>query len=335
MATINDIAKKLGISKSTVSKALNNASDVSLETKEKILAVALEIGYTNKHMQERPQKICILIENMEYTQPNHFGYDIIHAFMDMAKQDNWLVDIVPIDKEFQRGMSYNYFMMENEYVAAFILGFSLVDPWINSFISNKIPTVFYDNYILGNPHVASIGCDSAQGIDEAVHYLKEQGHKKIGLLSGPLESYIQKTRYNAYIDALSKYHLEVNDKYIGIEYYVSDSTRDHIKRMYDLGITAILCTHDIRAISAIEECHANDIKVPQDMSIIGFDDIPLAPLTEPSLTTIRQDRIALGKSGYYALSSLLKGLPISSINLYAPLIVRDSTGPAKIRNHSL
>lgn len=327
MATMNDIAKKLGISKSTVSKALNNASDVSLETKERILEIALELGYTNKHLQERPQKLCILIENMEFSNPNHFGYDIVNSFQTMAKDENWLVDIVPIDKEFQRGMSYSYFMMQNNYAGAFILGFSLVDPWINSFTSNKIPTVFFDNYIAGNPHVASVGCDSAQGIDEAIRYLKDQGHTKIGLLTGPLESYIQKARYNTYIDSLTKYHLEINEDYIGSNYYVSDSTRDHIKRMYHLGITAILCTHDVRAISAISECQVNHIRVPEDMSIIGFDDLPIAPLTEPPLTTIRQDRSAIGKCGYYTLSSLINGLPISSISLYAPLIVRNSTGP--------
>ena len=326
MATINDIAKELGISKSTVSKALNNATDISAETKNKILETALRLGYTNKHIRDRKNKICILIENMEYTHPNHFGYDIIEGFKELATKDGWLVEVVPIDKEFQRGMTYGVFMMQNDFAASFILGMSLIDPWIASFSANKIPTVMYDNFISGNPFVASVSCDSREGIDEAIHYLKDLGHTKIGLLTGPLESYVQKTRYYAYLDALSKYNLEINEDYIGMDYYVEDSTKNHVKRMYDLGVTAILCTHDIRAISAIEECKNNGIRVPQDMSIVGFDDIPIAEKTDPPLTTIRQDRLAIGKAGYYAISCFKNNIPMNQIMLYTPLIIRESTG---------
>lgn len=92
--------------------------------------------------------------------------------------------------------------------------------------------------------------------------------------------------------------------------------------------TAILCSHDIRALSAITECIDRDIRVPEDVSIIGFDDLPVAAFNEPPLTTVRQDRIALGKCGYYAMTSLLNHVPIGSILLRAPLIVRQSTGPA-------
>ena len=326
MATINDIANELGLSKSTVSKALNNATDISAETKKKFLETAIQLGYTNKHIRDRKNKICILIENMEYTHPNHFGYDIITGFKEMAIKDGWLVDVVPIDKEFQRGMTYGVFMMQNDYAASFILGMSLVDPWIASFSTNKIPTVMYDNFISGNPFVASVSCDSREGIDEAIRYLKNLGHTKIGLLTGPLESYVQKARYYAYLDALSKYNLEINEDYIGMDYYVEDSTKNHVKRMYDLGITAILCTHDIRAISAIEECHNNGINVPDYMSVIGFDDNHIAEKTEPPLTTIRQDRLAIGKAAYYAISCFTNNIPMDQITLYTPLIIRDSTG---------
>ena len=99
--------------------------------------------------------------------------------------------------------------------------------------------------------------------------------------------------------------------------------------MYDLGITAILCSHDVRAVSAITECADKGIRIPEDLSIIGFDDLPISPFTDPPLTTIRQDRLALGKTGYYAMSCLLADLPISSVMLRAPLIIRGSAGPAR------
>lgn len=78
------------------------------------------------------------------------------------------------------------------------------------------------------------------------------------------------------------------------------------------------------------ECSDRCIQVPRDLSIIGFDDLPMTAYTTPPLTTIRQDRIGLGRCGYFAINCLLGGLPIGSILLRAPLIIRDSTGPAPV-----
>lgn len=331
MATINDIAAKLGVSKSTVSKGLNNATDISEEMRKKILETAVELGYSNKRMMNREKKLCILVENMDYGTPNQFGYDIILGFKQMAEPDGWTVDVMPVDKELQRSMPYGVFMMQNGYQGAFVLGFTLIDSWMAEFRTSKIPAVLYDNYVSGNFRIASIGCDSQEGYDLAMKHLISLGHRRIGLISGPLESYIQKARYNAYLNALSKYGLEINDEYIGMGYYVSDSTKKHVQRMYDAGVTAIFCSHDIRAISAITECQERGIRIPEDMSIIGFDDLPMTAYTDPPLTTVRQDRLSLGKTGYYAMSCLLNNVAIGSILLRASLVVRDSTGPAPER----
>lgn len=330
MATINDIAERLGVSKSTVSKALNNATDISEGMRKKVLETAVEIGYVNKRLQKKEQKICILVANMEYDTPNQFGHDIVLGFKQMAEPEGWTVDIIPLTKEFQRTTPYGVFMMEHGYQASFVMGFSLLDPWIQEFRTAHIPTVLYDNYIKDNPYIASIGCDSQEGFDLAVRHLTKLGHTKIGLISGPLDSYILKARYNAYLNALNKYGLEINENYIGLGYYVAESTKTYIPKLLDQGVTAILFSHDIRAISAITECLDRDIHIPEDLSIIGFDDLPIAAYSEPPLTTIRQDRIALGKCGYYAMNCLLNQVPIGSILLRAPLIVRESTGPVPL-----
>ncbi len=324
--TINDIAERLGISKSTVSKGLNNATDVSSETKQLILETAAEMGYINKRIRQNA-KICIIIENIDYNTPNQFGYDIVEGFKHMAELEGWIVDIVPVTQDLQKLTPYDVFMIQEGYQASFVLGFSLLDPWMEEFRTSHYPTVLFDNYIKGNPNIASVGCDNAEGFEYAVKHLVKLGHKKIGLISGPLDSYILKERYHAYIAALEKFGLEVNENYIGLGYYVSESTRTYIPKLVEQGVTAILFSHDVRAISAITECNDREIRIPEDLSIIGFDDLPIAAYCEPPLTTIQQDRTALGKCGYYAMTSLLNNVPIGSILLRAPLIVRESTGP--------
>ena len=141
MTTINDIAARLGISKSTVSKGLNNARDVSEEMRKKILETAVEMGYVNRRLQKKEKKLCILVENMDYRTPNQFGHDLILGFKQMAEPDGWKIDVVPLDKEFQRGIPYTVFMMEHGYQASFVLGFSLLDPWIHEFRTSRIPAV--------------------------------------------------------------------------------------------------------------------------------------------------------------------------------------------------
>ena len=325
MITLNDIGAKLGITKSTVSKGLNNASDVSEELRRRILETAAEMGYTG---QRHPKKFCIFIENMEYKDPNQFGYEIIAGFKEMAGSDGWMVDVVPLNVEYQRTITYRDAMAQGGWRGAFLLGFSLLDPWMEEFPTAQIPTVLYDNYIKENPCMASVGCDSGGGLEAAVRHLYNLGHRRIALLSGPLDSYIVRERCNAYLAAIEKCGLPVDEDLIGIGYYVAESTRKYLPKFIGKGATAILCVDDARAVAAYTECRDRRLSVPADVSIVGFDDLPMAAYMNPPLTTIRQNRLALGKCGYYALSCLINDVAIDSIQLRAPLMVRGSTGPA-------
>ncbi|MDE6998518.1 MAG: LacI family transcriptional regulator [Oscillospiraceae bacterium] len=328
MVTLNDIAARLGISKSTVSKGLNNASDVSVELRRRILETAAEMGYAG---QRAPKKFCIFIENMDYKDPNQFGYDIIAGFREMAGSDGWMVDVSPLDEAYQRTTTYQEAMAQGGWTGAFLLGFSLLDPWMEELHTARIPTVLYDNYIKENPFMASISCDSGGGLEAAVRYLRSLGHRRIALLSGPLDSYVIRKRYNAYCAALEKCGLPVDQELIGLGYYVAETTRKFLPEFIGKGATAILCSDDGRAVSVYTECCDRRLSIPQDVSIIGFDDLPMAAYMNPPLTTIRQDRLALGKCGYYALSCLINDLAIDSIRLRAPLVVRGSAGPAPQR----
>ena len=325
MITLNDIAAKLGITKSTVSKGLNNASDVSEELRRKILETAAEMGYTG---HRNLKKFCIFIENMEYTEPNQFGYEIIAGFREMAGSDGWMVDVVPLTEEYQRTITYQEAMAQGGWRGAFLLGFSLLDPWMEQFPTAQVPTVLYDNYIKENPCMASVGCDSGGGLEAAVQHLYSLGHRRMALLSGPLDSYIVRERYNAYRAALKKCGLPVDEELIGLGYYVAESTRKHLPRFIEKGATAILCADDARAVAVYTECNDRRLRVPADVSIVGFDDLPVAAYMNPPLTTIRQNRLALGKCGYYALTCLINNVAIDSIRLRAPLVIRGSTGPA-------
>ena len=327
MATIQDIADKLGVSKGTVSKALNNAPDISETLRKTILDTAVEMGYRRLRRQKSDaKKFCIIIENMEYEQPHQFGYDFIIGFRQMAEPAGYVVDVIPMNDRIQKKTPYDVFMLQNDYIGAFVLGFSLTDPWMKDFKTSRTPTVLYDNYIPANPYIASIGIDNSEGMMLAVSHLKSLGHRKIGYLSSALGSHIMQVRHKAFFQAMKQNDLKTEPTYAGASYYITQCIEKHLPRLLDMGMTAIICSHDQIANSVMVECQQRGYRLPRDISVIGFDDLPLCAYTSPPLTTIRQDRTELGKCGYYALDSILNRASIGTILLHAQLVERESTG---------
>ena len=203
MATIKDIADRLGISVSTVSKGLNGASDISESLRQTVLDTAIEMGYTTKQMRIRHnKKLCIFIENMDYETPDQFGYDIILGFRQIAYREQYDVSVIPVSPEFQEKERYDTYMLKNAYVGGFMVGFALQDPWMEQLQDTGIATALFDNFVWKNPNVAYIGTDSFEGIDTAILHLQELGHKKIAFLNGSLHSMITECRQEAFYDSM-------------------------------------------------------------------------------------------------------------------------------------
>lgn len=295
-----------------------------------MLETAVELGYTKIRRPEGVRRLCILIENMDYENPHDFGYEIILGFRQMAEPAGYSVDIIPVTEKLQKSYSYDTFMLKHDYLGSFILGFSLSDPWMKDFHTSHTATVLYDNYIMANPHIGYVGIDNGEGMELAVSHLKQKGHKKIGYLSHALGSHIMQVRHKAFFSALRQNGLKSDPTYAGSSYYITQCMEKHLPRLLNLGVTAIICSHDLIANAAMIQCQQMGYRIPDDISIIGFDDLPICAYTAPPLTTVRQERIQLGKSGYYALESLMNGIAIGTLLLHASLIVRNSTGPAKV-----
>lgn len=327
MATLDDIARELGVSKSTVSKALNGAKDVSQKTKQSVLETAVKLGYFRAPRNAPSQKLALFVINMEYKKPEDFGYDVISGFRITAEPAGFLVDVIPLTRQMQFDWHYDDFMIREGYCGGFLLGLSLSEPWLNEIADCKTPTILYDNYIRGNPRVTSIGIDNEEGIEMAVHYLQSLGHQKIGYLSSDLNSQVYRKRYDAFIKAMSTSGLVADDSVMGADFHVNICLTNHLPRLLKNECTAILCSHDVLAHSVMIHCLELGLRIPEDISIMGFDDIPLCRYTAPPLTTIRQKRTSLGKSAFSALINQLNHVPMGTLLLHAELIERASCGP--------
>jgi len=326
MATMDDIAKALGVAKSTVSKALNGAPDVSESMRRAVLETAVELGYSRLRRSEDAPRLAVFVADMRYERPEHFGYDVIVGFRKMAEPQGYLVDIIPTTFAMQSDIRYDEYMMRGNYRGGLLLGFSLKDPWMREFPTCKTPTVLYDNRVSGNPYVTYVGADNQEGMHMAVRHLASLGHTQIGYLGSALGAYIYQQRYKAFFEALADNGLPGDPDRTGLSELVEECIRMHLQRLLDLGCTAIVCSHDVLARRVMEVCQDKGLSVPGQISVIGFDDLPFCQYTHPPLTTIRQNRTEIGKSAYCALAGQLDSVPLSTLLLHTELIRRGSCG---------
>ena len=330
MATIKDIAKHLGISISTVSKGLNGASDISDELRQLVLDTAVEMGYSTKRSKKvEYRKLCVFVENMDYENQDSFGYDLVLGFKQNAFRHKWDVTVVPITPEFQTAEKYDTYLLKHGYCGAFLIGLALQDEWMNQIKTTTMPTVLFDNCIDGNPNVCYLGTDSHEGIHMAVEHLYNLGHKKIAFINGSMYSLVSDHRQEAFENSMKEFNLPLNKKLMARGYFVADSAKYHVPEFLEAGATAIVCGNDLLAQGVIEYCCSNGYKVPEDISVVGFDNIPIAATTEPPLTTISQQRNELGKCAYVILNSLILHISISKTLLRPQLEERASTAKAK------
>ena len=158
-----------------------------------------------------------------------------------------------------------------------------------------------------------------------VSHLHNLGHKKIAFLNGSEGSLVSNQRQEAYESAMTAEGLPLKKELMANGYYVSESAKYHVPGFLKAGATAIICGNDLIAKGVISECNARGLRVPEDISVVGFDDIPMAEVLNPPLTTIRQERNEIGRCAYVLLNSLIHHIPISKTLMRPILIERGST----------
>lgn len=333
MATIKDIADKLGVSVSTVSKGLNGAKDISDSLRQAVLDTAVELGYTSKKIKSNDGngKICIFVENMKCDSADDFGHDIVLGFRQAAFRSSLQIEVEEIDPDFQTAHAYESYILERGYTGAFLVGFALNDPWMKQLENTTVPTVLLDNFIPANPHVSCVGTDSEEGIDMAISHLISLGHEKIAFLDGSKDSMISDQRMRAYLRGISQHHLPLDASMAVYGFFVADAAHYHVPSFLEMGATAILCGNDDIARGVIASCKEQGFSVPEDVSVIGFDDMPFAAELTPPLTTVRQNRTELGKCAFMILQTLMDGVSLSKNMLRPSLTLRASTAIAKPR----
>ncbi|WP_066190424.1 LacI family DNA-binding transcriptional regulator [Gracilibacillus timonensis] len=303
MATIYDIAKKSGYSITTVSKVLNESANVSEKAKRKVLAAVEELKYTpNSSARTLATNKSWMIgvvfaEHLGVGLAHPFFSEVIESFKKQIELYNY--DLLFISRKM--GLKEEtYKHLRHRGVDGVVVIQSLGDDALD-FTEFNMPTVFIDMPEKGAKAVYS---DNRQGSKLAVDYLYELGHRKIAHITGTQSMYTAIERTEAYKAAMESRGLVVPDSYIvNGGYYSYEGGREAMLKLLLLRDrpTAVYVSGDLMAIGAMKVIREAGLRVPEDISVIGFDDIPVTGHIDPPLTTIRQNTEVIGKQAAIVL----------------------------------
>jgi DNA-binding LacI/PurR family transcriptional regulator len=331
--TLRQIAETLNISTATVSKALSGRSEVNEHTRSQVLSCAKRLGYTlNKTIPNEPprgeRRGVIFIEDQEKKENrNTFFYDVLVGFQQYAAQIHLETIVLPINDAWRREPdSYDSYLNSKNIDGVLVSGLRRGDPYVSRLETTKIPTVVLD-YSINNPVVGQVGVDNIAAVRLAVDHLAAQGHRKIGLLNGHPRAQVSGERLAGFIAALGCNSLPFDPDMV----FEGDFTEqcgaaaaDYFARA---GLTAVFCASDLMAIGLMYHLHRKNIRIPGDISVVGFDNMPFSAFCNPRLTTIAQDREHLGIMACALLHSLMNNGPLNHCVLHPSLLVRESTAP--------
>lgn len=314
MPTIYDIAKKAGVSPGTVSKVFNNYSQINEKTKEKVLKIAREMHYMpNPAASSLKTKQSFLVgvifsENVGIGLDHPFFSKVLEFFR--HKMGEYGYDTVFINNTLGNNeIGYLEHCKLRNVDGVFIITALMDELSMVKLIESKIKCVTTDMLVKQRPYVMS---DNIGGGKMAVEYLHNMGHKRIAHLAGPLETISAGERLVGYQEALKALDMPFQEEYlVEADMFSFDAgyqaTQELINRFEGKEMpTGLFVASDMMAIAALRAFRDRGIRVPEDVSIVGFDDIEVARSFIPALTTIRQDTKAIGEAVAHTLYRLIK-----------------------------
>jgi LacI family transcriptional regulator len=333
--TIRDIAKKAGVSIATVSRAINREEGLSSATREKVLAISRQLRYF-PNLQARvlvgrkPEAVGIVIpRSSEFALSNPYYNEILKGIGTRINESGQHLLLSFLQKE-------NFDRMYHSRLAAgiIVLANRMDDPGIEEARKGQVPMVL----IPGDPlktDVPSVDGDNYDGVRQAVEHLIQLGHRQIAILPGPMNSKYSLDRVAAFRRILKRNALPIREDWL-IEYdFTPEGAYAGMKGIISRGSppTGLLLMNDFSAVGVLRAAEEMGYRVPEDLSIIGFGDIPLAAMTHPSLTTVREPFQQMGYQAADKLLKMIQGKTVRARHAILPveLVIRKSTAPPPAR----
>ncbi len=331
--TIKDIARIASVDHSTVSRAINNNPGMGEETRRRILKIVRKVDYQPnliaRGLVKKKTRAFALITPV--LDPHVLP--ILKGIEEACKRYNYALMLYSTDYWADESLSYLQ-IAENWLVDGILIlndvYYKDIPVNVKKLQSKNVPFVFINKY-LGTTKVNTVGIDNCDAVYQAIKYLVSLGHKRIGTITGGLKAVDGFERFDAYKRALKAFDLEYDENIVGDAGFGENEAYEEMKKMLCSSSqrpTAMFCANDLMAIGAIRAIQAKGLKVPEDVAIVGFDDIREGRYFKPTISTIRPPLEAIGDSAIKLIMKIIENpeRPIEEIPLKARLIIRESSG---------
>jgi LacI family transcriptional regulator len=328
-ATIHDVAAAAGVSVATVSKAVNGRYGVSPDTVQRVLAAVAELGYESSLVASsmrarRTGVIGVLVAGFE-----PFSAEVLKGVGAALRESR--LDLLAYSGSQQATNEGWERRSLSRLSGTLVDGVIMVTPSVVN-VSADVPVVAIDPHT-GPADLPTVESDSYTGARQAVSYLVSLGHRRIGFVAGRPDLRSSILREAGYRRALEDARIPFDRHLVGVGRYNEDIAREAATQLLSREDrpTAVFAANDISALTVMRVAHERGLRVPDDLSIVGFDDIPDASQAAPALTTVRQPMQQLGADALTMLLELMGGAELAQTHKRLPtaLVTRATTAPPR------
>lgn len=326
---MKDVALRAGVSVTTVSHVVNRTRRVAPETRRRVLGAVRQLSYyKDAHARRLARGHSDFLGLIVSDICNPFFPEVIKSFETAALAKGLDLLFSNTDYDPKRTQAAVRKMIENKARGVALMISEEATALAQELAAHQLAVVFLDVGTVGK-YTSNIRIDYARGIQEAIDHLAGLGHRDFAFISGPKILRPALTRQKAFIDAVNQRGLTAYRTFEGNHKTDGGMRAVHALLAQPPLPTAILCSNDLTAVGALHALQAAGLRVPQDVSIVGLDDIDLAALTAPPLTTITLSRESLGHLAFQALQKILRSKQRMGAEyvLETGLMVRQSTAP--------
>lgn len=331
--TIKDVAKRAGVSISTVSRVINNSKPVSNEIRQKVLQIIEETGYTpnpvaRSLVMKKSQLIGVIVPDIS----SFFIGEILNGIEEIGKMYAYDILLCNTYGNLEQELRYLKLLKGKQVEGIVLMTWELQDKLIEYLAEIEIPVVLI-NRNTSKLDIPSVSIDNFQASYDMTNYLIKHGHKRIALIRSNLDSNaFCQDQYRGYKKALEEHGIPIDERLVQFGNFKLEKAYEIVKNFIEEDIlpTAIFATSDTMAIGAINCLLDHGYKVPEDVSVAGFHDTKPASFYRPSLTTIRQPLYDIGAVAIRMIIKKINHMEVNEKIVILPheLIVRKSTGPA-------
>jgi len=293
---MRDVAERAGVSVTTVSHVVNETRPVSDELRQRVSAAMDELGYQPNRLArslrlQETHTIGMIVPD----SANPFFAEVARGIEDTSFEQSYNVILCNSDGNLDKELLYTNVLVEKQVDGILFVAAGVSTEHIRALQTRRMPLVLVDRDIPGVA-VDSVLTDNARGGWQAIHYLIELGHRRIGCITGPSDVTPSAERVTGYRQALREAGIAADENLVvkgDFQYQSGFRATQQLLEVNDPP-TAVFACNDLMAVGAISAVIESGRRVPADLSVIGFDDVPLASFTNPPLTTIAQPKYEMG-----------------------------------------